>query len=875
MKDFSILIWQKGELVPFDGVSSDEVLERITYAEPEEIISCAAQRGSHHKTIPVEELYLINHMEIHHFLNEDKTFFPEGSIDLSYFQMTDIDSSHLDDTEILEKLKNSKPAVSQISITQYPFIPKNFLYLNASLGVPLENAYTSLNLSTVDLYRLKNDSLNIQPLELANFSNISSLTIIGTKTSLTDTLWLPPDMSNLKRLSFKNSTRSSTSTVLKVNGPNKLLNSITMLDFNSSDISSEVLLEYLAETPNLEYLNLADCSTNLKTLPILKAPLLNLKSLNLNGTTIAAEHLKNFLNYTPFLEELCLAGLHHNEIIKFDDLGYSFNNLKYLDLSNPRFNSQELGKILMSASNLQHLKVRSLLLFNPMDFRGILKSLHYLDLRGGTISSENLEQFLLAAPNLKVLHLGGCGYLEIKPFHFNFEGNLAFLETLTCEKNNSVSNFLPNILSNAPYLKRLSLKACTFSERLEINGIMPNLEYLDIHNYYGSGDNLLALVKSSPRLKELSLEESYEFVFNEKLDVNLPALKILNLTSSWIASTTLKKLLEIAPNLEELNLKKCNNIKDPLGFGIATYPFIKKIDVSDSSIDLNNLYDLIHAPNLQHLNLANNTVQINILVDSIPRSQSLESLNLSGLKLTKAHLYQIMAKAPNLKSLEISYGRVDLNSLTPELVVYLKRAGVNVPEDNYEAEKDADVEEENFDNYSSSQNPTHNFKDHLQKIIDKQEPFKFEGTNQTKNQGMIIEKLCHYLNLTNQHPDWIARMQSGICNGLCHYCAHLNSEEWNDFINSVHSWNGNKASLSADLTQQFKNLLKYIFQFQFKQSAPKTYVGEQLEAILNHYQGQDPLIITNPWHAVLLKKLQKGNGFIMIPIALMGAVNSL
>ena len=163
---------------------------------------------------------------------------------------------------------------------------------------------------------------------------------------------------------------------------------------------------------------------------------------------------------------------------------------------------------------------------------------------------------------------------------------------------------------------------------------------------------------------------------------------------------------------------------------------------------------------------------------------------------------------------------------------------------------------------TSAVNPTHN-PNEMKAFKPKSatEPFKFKGENQTKNQGMLIEKLCQYLTREQKHLDVIPKIQDGMCVALSHYFSTMDKAAWDGFINKALAWNG-QAKLDDDLAQHFDQLIENVQQYQLYTQPKKHYLGNSLASFL---ATETPCVLVNPWHAIAIKPAGNGNWHVYDP----------
>jgi uncharacterized protein YjbI with pentapeptide repeats len=150
----------------------------------------------------------------------------------------------------------------------------------------------------------------------------------------------------------------------------------------------------------------------------------------------------------------------------------------------------------------------------------------------------------------------------------------------------------------------------------------------------------------------------------------LEQLRSINLKESKINANQLSKLLSLCPNLKNLNLSTCLQLKafDFKGLVITS---LEEVTLSGTKItpeDLNKVLQLF--PNLKKINLSSCT-QLKALDFKGLVMPSLEEVTLSRTKITSTDLNKVLKLCPSLKKIELNYcpelKDFDFSSMQPML----------------------------------------------------------------------------------------------------------------------------------------------------------------------------------------------------------------
>ncbi|EKD92108.1 MAG: hypothetical protein ACD_29C00179G0001, partial [uncultured bacterium] len=143
--------------------------------------------------------------------------------------------------------------------------------------------------------------------------------------------------------------------------------------------------------------------------------------------------------------------------------------------------------------------------------------------------------------------------------------------------------------------------------------------------------------------------------------------------------------------------------------------------------------------------------------------------------------------------------------------------------------------------------------------------FRYKG-NLTKSQSMIIEKLCQYLTLTEQHTERIPKIQNGICLALSNFFILKQKEKtWDDFLNCIYEWDGRLETLTERLSSELKNL--YSFTKIYYESGLITnkthYLGDNAEQFFQ--ENRETRVIGNALHAISIYPTATGTWLVYDP----------
>lgn len=556
--------------------------------------------------------------------------------------------------------------------------------------------------------------------------------------------------------------------------------------------------------------------------------------------------------------------------ITHSDYRFNFeqlNDIKLLDLDNTKLRFADLNCLLQASPKLQFLNLtcssiaEGSLVLQPES----LPSLVFFCLNASNIKTQDLQTLIKASPKVLFIHLDECKEitenLELEP------RSLLALEELHLSGSKINTASLRAFFTAAPNIKRVALVYC-----------------VDI------GQNLHLEAQSLSLLEELNLGEA-------------------SLTDEGI-----QNFLQATNRLKVLSLSGCIYLKEGHPrLAAQSLPFLKKLDLSNSTISAENLYNLLAAaPNIVELNLFN-SMKSNEILTLLPKSlPALCEINLPhDLARQPGMIERLLIAAPNIKKLNILAPFVSLsaeytqrllalkhqidityNFIPIDRILFTTRRGVSL------ASSSASHEQTEIPLIDPQHQPSalRNYNPNNSKVR-----FQFTGGNRYKNQGMIIEKLCQYLTLKQQYTVLIPSLQKGICSALSYYFKDARSAEWEQFIQCISLWDGQANSLDDELTYYFEHLWGYIQKYQSEYTldlslsslqhnlnkasyqltaflsnpidsltlTAKPYIGDQLALFLTRINRS--CILSNPWHSIAITPLSQGHWQVYDPNFIDGA----
>lgn len=420
--------------------------------------------------------------------------------------------------------------------------------------------------------------------------------------------------------------------------------SLEHLIFIDADISGDVPdtesinldnLKSLHVTRKLpaEYLLLLTSAPHLEELRLLNQPVSELKKILHDNSTGRFKTLKK-ISITNFFDPECLRllaaksplleeiRLRHCKNIQgdFSVLSQSnFGNLKKMDLSSSEILADALASLLQASQHLQEIELMHCS-FLSGEWSALsalfLPSLRKIDFTESNINGDVFIVLLQAFPNVEEINLNSCK--KFSALSSALSGlSLKKLKKISLINSTVPATVLSNLLYASPGLEAIDLRGCTGLPELPVLSdlSLPALRKINLDYPFSiiHANALCALLKASPHLEELLLgtgeilsDDLYEFS-----NLSLYNLKKIDLQNSSIDANTLTMLLKSAPNLEEINLLSCGNIKDLSLSSNLTFPRLKKIDLSNSVFQADTLIALAKAcPALEEIKIDPSVIDV-------------------------------------------------------------------------------------------------------------------------------------------------------------------------------------------------------------------------------------------------------------------------
>ncbi|MGQ3887741.1 AAA family ATPase [Legionella sp. CNM-1927-20] len=814
----------------------------------------------------------------------------------------------------LENLKNLEELSFQITVKETDFIFKNFaLLMDATRNIKrlhLEGFYIPNNIqippfleefkidrciiSGVILQKLFTDApvkkicfigtsvIDKSEIRL-NTHYLEELVVNASKLDILTLNLFLKSASQLKKLTIKNIREIDNTSHLELE--KESLSYLNEIDLSNTDISVATLSELLLAAPNLKKLNLNDC-INLADLLKVASSLTQMEELSASSSNISSTNVQTILTSSPRLKKLNLANCENlSEVIQLAE-----NSLAYLEvitLSGSHIHTLSLQALILASPNLRELNLSNCptLLSSGKISQQNFSTLEILDFSFNKTVADNLQSILTTAVNLKKLVLSStylAGELSLT------QGTLAHLERLELSPSYLTATNLANLLKAAPHIKELDLAVVSSIGSFELN--LPELSLKRLEKLSlipGNNSTIQFLLAAAPNLKTITLYGNSSCKLIDNLTLAEKGLQQLeNITCSDInfSASALQTWLKATPNLNTLKLESCSLLQGQFDLLANSLPNLTELNLSQSFVSPSNLLMLLKAsPKLTTLDISRGEALLNP-IKILPNSlMHLREINLAITTISVDNLKALLKAAPNLKKIHLwgsnindklideelkdLLSHIEVTGLEKKSDVAKTRSGNLTKQDNTRnndekvpTSQDASPKQE-----SIARDRSHNPADHREFIPPSDDfEFQFRGLNQTKNQGMIIEKLSQYLSLTNQHLEQIPKIQDGICDALSHFFKKTNNvQTWNKFIDRIANWDGKSESLTDSLKQDFSKLLNYVKKYQTSRLSflSQHYLGDNLANFLAKLQ--ESAILTNPWHAIAIKPEPDSNDWIV------------
>jgi MoxR-like ATPase len=551
-----------------------------------------------------------------------------------------------------------------------------------------------------------------------------------------------------------------------------------------------------------------------------------------------------------------------------NEFSWAANNL--MDLIKEHFPSVQIEvnyqKLVLNSEEIDELIKNNKVTINGITFDwSMLEQVETLDFEGTNITAAQLQKILAHTPKLKSLNLRCCEKLsDFVGVDLENTFNLPNLEQIDINYINFSVDQLQMLLADAPHLKRIEFPSIPIGTLT-----LPSIEHIHFTGKDNAGIKPLQhLISHSSSLISLNIRN-----INEEL--NIEELRKAGDKLSFLDSLTIGSCTNCTQLLQEaLTSKKLRKLEIYNGgsfekLNLTSHPLtsLSEVTLFSTQIHPNALKELlINAPNLNKL-----TIQFSKgLVDFDFTGVTLIALNYIDLGNTPINddiIRKLLVLAPNLKVLLLNSDQ--LLSLNDETRAELERLKISTSAKggfllnptllakNYPSPAPKLDEVPAVD-------PVHDPQSQRDFIPTKEDStFKFKGTNPSRNQGMIIEKLSQYLTLTDKHTALIPKLQDGICNALTHHFTSLGVKEWGALLDQVQSWNGRSDSPDfSKLTTIFDTLFDAVKKYQLGglPAEKSYYLGDNLKKM--DFEGPPhKFILGNPWHAIAVTYAGEGKGW--------------
>lgn len=374
------------------------------------------------------------------------------------------------------------------------------------------------------------------------------------------------------------------------------LSSLDTLSLASATITTPVLVQLLAKTPNLRFLNLINCRNLQGDFPDLD--LSELEFLFVSNSTLSSQNLNKLLKTATQIKIIRL-GYCVNIQEDFTQ-GLDLSSLLLFNAANSVLPGAVFGEFVVKASKMKHLSLFGTvnLLDNlPQDFN--LEFLEAADLGNADVSLGNVKKLVAKARRLNSLNFA---YKQLDE-HFVADLDLSSLESLYLAQALISNIVFEKLLCKTRRLKTLAVSDYgIFPEQFTVLRNLPALERFSVLGPY-SGQNLRQLLSIMPRLKILDLSgiQGHLDDFSDNLDFS--SLEELYLGVYSACSPSVKKLLLKATNLQVLKLEKCQRIPKDLLSGLSL-SVLEKLIIRQCSVHPLFLANLCRSlPGLRELDI--------------------------------------------------------------------------------------------------------------------------------------------------------------------------------------------------------------------------------------------------------------------------------
>lgn len=404
------------------------------------------------------------------------------------------------------------------------------------------------------------------------------------------------------------------------------LHHLEHLTVNRCIITTAVVGKLLVAAPNLQSIDIKDCTTvkgSLDEACAQKLRLYALKELTLTDLPFLSSHLlSQILLQAPHLSELKVSNLHIVEET-FDVAHYekiTLKNLEKLEFYNCNIPLQLFLIPLTYAPNIKNIQCYYTNFSGSMQSNYLkelkLHSLETLYFVYSNATTALIEAILFGAPNLHVIGFRGCEELtdDFDFKKFREKGDLSKLKTLQVSQSSISSRLLLALLQKTKKLQYLCADSCIYlGSSFDIDGFRTSLSHLRSLSFGHPQLDITAipllqlLVYQAPNIESLEISSSGDLIINAFLNDHLTFSQLTSLTCSdmSLCPSSFLTFLARCPKLTTLHIYTCKILSNPY-HDAANFqlPNLNQLTASFTQSSSTLLVKLLQsAPNLVDLNI--------------------------------------------------------------------------------------------------------------------------------------------------------------------------------------------------------------------------------------------------------------------------------
>ena len=350
----------------------------------------------------------------------------------------------------------------------------------------------------------------------------------------------------------------------------------------------------------------------------------------------------------------------------------SHNNLKSIIFYCMKNTGDITGRLPSTHPNLEKLQLAD---WHELSDKGLMKilrryrsNLRELNLVGSNITGVGIMRGVKSLPHLEFLNLASCNWLIDHGLVEMLTISRSRLRDLDLSSNRSITGIgLKKGVKSLPNLESLDLNCCS---NLTDGGLVEililswtKLRYLDVSKTSITGIGLKDGVKSLPNLETLILYRCKELVDGglvEILRISGSKLSYLNVSRTSIKGIGLIEGVKSLPNLETLNLSRCESLENR---GLVEILKISGTNLRHLNISSTNLtgigleqgfYSLVNLEIL-YLDCCKELVDVGLVEILRICGSKLRYLNVSWTCITGVGFKDGVKSLPMLENLELAF----------------------------------------------------------------------------------------------------------------------------------------------------------------------------------------------------------------------------